>query len=63
MPFKINVSRIFGYIKIVNCTQNTIEITVIFENFYLYAYNKGNKLKIVRCIKVVRQFGAVDLVR
>lgn len=45
MPFKINVSRIFGYIKIVNCTQNTIEITVIFENFYLYAYNKGNKLK------------------
>ena len=43
MPFKINASRIFGYIKIVNCTQNTIEITVIFENFYLYAYNKGNQ--------------------
>jgi hypothetical protein len=27
---------------------------VVFENFYCYVYNKENKLKIVRCIKVKR---------
>ena len=27
---------------------------MVFENFYCYVYNKDNKLKIVRCIKVKR---------
>lgn len=27
---------------------------MVFENFYCYVYNKENKLKIVRCIKVKR---------
>ena len=35
----------------IKCTR---EITVVFENFYCYVYNKDNKLKIVRCIKVKR---------
>ena len=35
----------------IECTQ---EITVVFENFYCYVYNKDNKLKIERCIKVKR---------
>ena len=34
-----------GYIKINKCTQSRIEITVVFENFVLYAYNKVNKLE------------------
>lgn len=40
-----------GYIKIIKCIQ---EITVVFENIYCYVYNKDNKLKSVRCIKVKR---------
>ena len=45
MSFKIGTSRLPGYIKMIACTRNIIEITVVFENFYYCAYNKDNKLK------------------
>ncbi len=45
MSFKIDASRLPGYIKMIACTRNIIEITVVFENFYYCAYNKDNKLK------------------